>query len=132
MAPYRYYFTPRYIKNNFLLPKIPKTSTNTECSVGVTFAVNKTATRQNIGFSRALQPVSRHATATIITGPIFMRKRLYSFIDDFLLDFAATLLGTIQVLRNADEGGGVNFSGKKRYEGVWFNVIIVTRGWVGV
>ena len=27
---------------------------------------------------------------------------------------------------------GVNFSGKKRYEGVRFNVIIVTRGWVGV
>ena len=28
--------------------------------------------------------------------------------------------------------GGVNFSGKKRYEGVWFNVISVTRRWVGV
>ena len=28
--------------------------------------------------------------------------------------------------------GGVKFSGKKRYEGVWFNVISVTRGWVGV
>ena len=27
---------------------------------------------------------------------------------------------------------GVNFSGKKRYEGVTFNVISVTRGWVGV
>ena len=39
--------------------------------------------------------------------------------------------GAIQVLRNADRGGGVDFSGKKRYEGVWFNVIIVTRGWVG-
>ena len=43
-------------------------------------------------------------------------------------------LGAIQVLRNADgvEGGGVTFSGKKRYEGVMFNVISVTRGWLGV
>ena len=39
-------------------------------------------------------------------------------------------LGAIQVLRNAY--GGVTFSGKKRYEGVRFNVISVTRGWVGV
>ena len=29
-------------------------------------------------------------------------------------------------------GGGVKFSGKKHYEGVRFNVISVTRGWVGV
>ena len=38
------------------------------------------------------------------------------------------------MLRNADGsgGGGVKFSGKKRYEGVRFNVISVTRGWVGV
>ena len=36
------------------------------------------------------------------------------------------------MLRNADGGGGVRFSGKKRYEGVKFNVICVTRGWVGV
>ena len=28
--------------------------------------------------------------------------------------------------------GGVRISGKKRYEGVMFNVISVTRGWVGV
>ena len=28
--------------------------------------------------------------------------------------------------------GGVIFSGKKRYEGLRFNVISVTRGWVGV
>ena len=28
--------------------------------------------------------------------------------------------------------GGVSFSGKKRYEDVMFNVINVTRGWVGV
>ena len=27
---------------------------------------------------------------------------------------------------------GVSFPGKKRYEGVQFNVISVTRGWVGV
>ena len=44
-------------------------------------------------------------------------------------------LGAIQVLHNADGGGGgggVLFSGKKHYEGVMFNVISVTRGWVGV
>ena len=29
-------------------------------------------------------------------------------------------------------GGGVRFSGKKHYEGVRFNVISITRGWVGV
>ena len=36
------------------------------------------------------------------------------------------------MLRNAVEGWGVNFSGKKRYECVLFNVISVTRGWMGV
>ena len=43
-------------------------------------------------------------------------------------------IGAIQVLCNADGGGGggVKFSGKKHYEGVRFNVISVTRGWVGV
>ena len=28
--------------------------------------------------------------------------------------------------------GGLRFSGRKHYEGVRFNVISVTRGWVGV
>ena len=41
-------------------------------------------------------------------------------------------LGAIQVLRNADGGGGCLIFWKKRYEGVMFNVISVTRGWVGV
>ena len=36
------------------------------------------------------------------------------------------------MLRNADGGGGVTFSRKKRYEGVRINVICITRGWVGV
>ena len=36
------------------------------------------------------------------------------------------------MLHNADGGGGVKFSRKKRYEGVGFNVISVTMGWVGV
>ena len=36
------------------------------------------------------------------------------------------------MLRNADGVGGVRFSGKKCYEGVMFNVISITRGWVGV
>ena len=35
--------------------------------------------------------------------------------------------GAIQVLRNADGGGGVRFSGKNHYEGVRFNIICVTR-----
>ena len=35
------------------------------------------------------------------------------------------------MLRNAEGGGGINFSEEKRYEGVRFNVISVTRGWVG-
>ena len=34
----------------------------------------------------ATEPVSRHATATIITGPTFMSKRLCSFVDEFLLN----------------------------------------------
>ena len=36
------------------------------------------------------------------------------------------------MLRNAIGGGGVSFPGKRRYEGVRFNVISVTRGWVAV
>ena len=37
------------------------------------------------------------------------------------------------MFRNADGGGGgVTFSGEKRYEGVRFNVISVMRGWVWV
>ena len=35
------------------------------------------------------------------------------------------------MLRNADGGGGVKFSRKMHYDGVKFNVISVTRGWVG-
>ena len=35
------------------------------------------------------------------------------------------------MLRNAMWGGGVSVPGQKRYEGVRFNVISVTRGWVG-
>ena len=34
------------------------------------------------------------------------------------------------MLRNAV--GGVRFPGNKRYEGVRFNVITITRGWVGI
>ena len=42
-------------------------------------------------------------------------------------------LGAIQVLPNTDGGGeGGQIFRKKRYEGVMFNVISVTRGWVGV
>ena len=40
--------------------------------------------------------------------------------------------GAIQVLRNADGGGGCQIFWKKRYEGVRFNVISITRGWVRV
>ena len=43
------------------------------------------------------------------------------------------VLWAIQVLRNAvGVGGGVRFPIKKRYVGVRFNVISITRGWVGV
>ena len=43
------------------------------------------------------------------------------------------------MLHNADRGGGgggypvggVTFSEEKRYKGVMFNIIRVTRGWVG-
>ena len=41
-------------------------------------------------------------------------------------------LGVIQVLCNVDGGGGVYIFRKKHYEGVIFNVISVTRRWVGV
>ena len=44
----------------------------------------------------------------------------------------SSLYGAIQVLRNSDGGGGVQFYRKKHYEGVRFNVIGITRGWVGV
>ena len=45
------------------------------------------------------------------------------------LSLRCVIYGAIQVLR----GGGVsNILGKKRYKGVRFNVISVTRGWVGV
>ena len=37
------------------------------------------------------------------------------------------------MLRNADGGGGCQiFGGEKRYKGVRYNVICITRGWVGV
>ena len=36
------------------------------------------------------------------------------------------------MLRNAVGGGGVSFPGKKLNEGVRFNVICITRWWVGV
>ena len=37
-------------------------------------------------------------------------------------------VNTVQVLRNADWGWGVKFSGIKRYEGVMFNIISATGG----
>ena len=51
----------------------------------------------------------------------------YLNVDTNLFKFA---LWAIQVLHNAGRGGGINFSGGKRYEGVglMFNVISVTRG----
>ena len=35
------------------------------------------------------------------------------------------------MLHNADGVGGSNFPGEKCYEDVGFNIISVTRGWVG-
>ena len=45
-----------------------------------------------------------------------------------------SIYGVIQVLRNVVGGGarGCQISLKKHYEDVWFNVMSVTRGWVGV
>ena len=54
------------------------------------------------------------------------------WIRSQLLSFRNVGIGAIQVLRNADGGGGGKIFRKKRYEGVMFNVISVTRGWVGV
>ena len=36
------------------------------------------------------------------------------------------------MLCNADGVGGVTFFGEKHYGGVRFNIVSVTRGWVGV
>ena len=66
------------------------TTTDTAVAVvAVYIDCDKTATSQNIGFPLGLQPVSRHATGTILTGPTFMRK---SFIDDFPIDCATVLM----------------------------------------
>ena len=58
--------------------------------------------------------------------------KIHDHLNNVSVTVCLLLLGAIQVLRNADGGGGVWFSGKKRYEGVMFNVISVTRGWVEV
>ncbi len=52
------------------------------------------------------------------------------FVKAFLRTF---IKGSFSV-RNAVGGGsgGVRIHGKKHYEGVLFNVISITRGWVGV
>ena len=49
-----------------------------------------------------------------------------------LITNAAFAIGAIQVLLNGGGGEVVRFSGGKHFEGVRFNVIIVTRGWVRV
>ena len=48
-----------------------------------------------------------------------------------LLRSFVALRGVIEVLRNIVGGGVVSFPEKMCYEGVPFNVISVTRGWVG-
>ena len=45
--------------------------------------MKKTETHRTIRFPWSLQPVSRHATTTVINGTTFMRKGLCSFTDDF-------------------------------------------------
>ena len=52
---------------------------------------------------------------------------------DFIFDHSAPFLpkGPFKCYVTQMGVGGVRFSGKKRYEGVRFNVICVTRGWVG-
>ena len=59
-----------------------------------------------------------------------IHKQIYILV--FALGFAKMeSCGAIQVLRNADGGGGCPIFWKKHYEGVRFNIISVTRGWVG-
>ena len=55
----------------------------TGAAVAVYIDCERNVTRRNIGFPQGLQPISRHATVTKITGPTFKRKRLCSFIDVF-------------------------------------------------
>ena len=57
-----------------------------------------------------------------------MQKFHFSYI--YLNYHPSPRPGAIQVLRNADGVGGVNFSGKKRYEGERLNVIGISKGWV--
>ena len=48
-----------------------------------------------------------------------------------ILNIGVGLVDLIQVLFNAGGGGGVSDFRRKRYKDVRFNVIGVTRGWVG-
>ena len=63
---------------------------------------------------------------------LHLGRCFYTRITSMVLYISKVPIGAIQVLRNADGGGVSNVQGKKRYEGVRFNVISVTRGWVGV
>ena len=73
-------------------------------------------------------------TCTYVAGVRYISKIV---CHNWVLFAAVTKLqqfGAIQVSRNAMGvgGGGCQFSRKKHYEGVRFNVITVTRGWVRV
>ena len=46
-------------------------------------------------------------------------------------DFALRRCSTLLALREGDGWMGTNYAEKKRYEDVRFNVIRITRGWVG-
>ena len=62
-----------------------------------------------------------------------MNVLILKYALSFYRDSLYLMLRGIQVLRNAVGGGvGARFPPKKHYEDVRFNVINVTRGWVGV
>ena len=70
--------------------------------------------------------------------PAFFLHFSFADVDTYVVSSQFTpnspFLGAIQVLRNANGGreGVSDFPEKKRYEGVMFNVISVTSGWVEV
>ena len=56
----------------------------------------------------------------------YFEGNTYSFTENIMRGHSSV------TQRRSGWGGGVKFSGEKRYEGVRFNVISITRGWVGV
>ena len=62
-----------------------------------------------------------------LEGVQFPEKSVTQHLNNPFVD-----IGAIKVLCNKVGGGGVSFPENKHYEGVRFNVISVTKEWVGV